>query len=232
MPSLYEGFSLPAIEAMSLRRAARGHHRRRPPRGRRRRRRHRAARAARATARRWPPSIAVALDDPDLRGPHRRRRPPAGHRPLDLAAHRRRHRRAVPGLLPDRQPPAPAAAPATRCEPEPAECSPSTTTGSGCAPATCCSTSGCGFGRHAFEAFRRGARVVALRLLGRRAEGRAGPLRAPWARPARPARPASRGRRVNGDATAPAVPRRHLRPHHRLRGARAHPRRRRPRSTS
>ena len=47
VPSLYEGFSLPAIEAMSCGVPARGHHRRRHPRGRRPRRRHRHARAAR-----------------------------------------------------------------------------------------------------------------------------------------------------------------------------------------
>ena len=96
VPSLYEGFSLPAIEAMSCGvplvattggalpevvgaddetallvppgrlRGAGRPHRHRP-------RRRRAAR------------------------PHRRRRSPAGHRPLDLAPHRRRHRRALPG---------------------------------------------------------------------------------------------------------------------------------------
>ena len=47
VPSLYEGFSLPAIEAMSLRHPAGGHHRRRHPRGGRQGRRHRAARRAR-----------------------------------------------------------------------------------------------------------------------------------------------------------------------------------------
>ena len=47
VPSLYEGFSLPAIEAMSCGVPAGGHHRRRPARGGRRRRRHRLPRAAR-----------------------------------------------------------------------------------------------------------------------------------------------------------------------------------------
>ena len=43
--------------------------------------------------------------------------------------------------------------------------------------ATCCSTSGCGFGRHAFEAARRGARVVAFDYADSRAEGGAQHLR-------------------------------------------------------
>ena len=49
----------------------------------------------------------------------------------------------------------------------------------------------------------------------------------PWTTPARLAAAGGSGAAVNGDARRPAVPRRHLRPHHRLRGARAHPRRRR-----
>ena len=42
-----------------------------------------------ATARRWPPSIAHGPRRPRAARPRRRRRPPAGHRPLELAPHRR-----------------------------------------------------------------------------------------------------------------------------------------------
>ena len=52
-----------------------------------------------------------------------------------------------------------------------------------------------------------------------------GDCSAPWPRPARSPTDGCTGA-VNGDAHAPAVPRRHLRPHHRLRGDGAHPRRR------
>ena len=77
VPSLYEGFSLPAIEAMSLRRAPRRHHRRRPARGRRQRRRDRPRRAPgrqRGPRRQDRPGPRR----PRAAGPHRRRRPPAG----------------------------------------------------------------------------------------------------------------------------------------------------------
>ena len=87
---------------------------------------------------------------------------------------------------------------------------------------------GCGFGRHAFEGFRRGARVVACDMAarraarGRRAVRRHGRRRRGLARRARHLR--QRRRHL------PAVPGRHVRPHHRQRGHGAHPRRpRRPR---
>ena len=84
---------------------------------------------------------------------------------------------------------------------------------------------GCGFGRHAFEAARRGAHVVALDAGRDEVEGvvatfvamaQAGELEDVAA--ARRGRP---GRRA-----APALRRRHVRPRHLLGGPRAHPRRR------
>ena len=66
---------------------------------------------------------------------------------------------------------------------------------------------GCGGGRHAFEAMRRGATVVALDYSTRRAQGRARRHRRDGSRRAR-SRAAPRGGAVNGDALAPAVPRR------------------------
>ncbi len=84
---------------------------------------------------------------------------------------------------------------------------------------------GCGFGRHAFEAARRGAAVVALDAGADEVAGSGTPS-GPWPTPASstPRRPAAA--RVQGDALHLPVRRRHLRPGHRLRGARAHPRRR------
>ena len=78
VPSLYEGFSLPAIEAMSCGVPAGRHHRRRHPRGRRPRRRDRHARRRPATARPSPPASASALDDPSAPRAHRPRRPRSG----------------------------------------------------------------------------------------------------------------------------------------------------------
>ena len=95
VPSLYEGFSLPAIEAQcsgvplvattggALREVV-------GPDG--------------ETAFTCPPGDAAALaaritfamDDPELADQGRRRRPSAGHRQLDLAPHGREDRRAVP----------------------------------------------------------------------------------------------------------------------------------------
>ena len=68
VPSLYEGFSLPAIEAMACGTPAR----RPPPAGPSPRWSARTATppcsSSPATARRWPPSSAGRLDEPDLRG--------------------------------------------------------------------------------------------------------------------------------------------------------------------
>ena len=96
VPSLYEGFSLPAIEAMASR-----HRRSSPPTG--------GAlpevvgadgetvlscRAGDADA--LAATIRRGLDDPDAAGHGRRRRPPAGHRALELAHTAPSDRRAVP----------------------------------------------------------------------------------------------------------------------------------------
>ncbi len=96
VPSLYEGFSLPAVEAMSTGICL-------------------VATTGGAlpevtgpdndTVLSCPPgdadalvrTIARGLADPDSAGPHRRRRPPAGGRAVELAALRPAHRGSVPG---------------------------------------------------------------------------------------------------------------------------------------
>ena len=148
MPSLYEGFSLPAIEAMSCGVPL-------------------VATTGGAipevvgtdgdTALLVPPGdsealaakLRWALEQDDLRSTVGAARPPARHRPLVVDAHRREDRRAVP------HPPR-----AGRQGLEP--CSPSASTSSACSAGDLLLDMGCGAGRHAFESFRRGARVVAF----------------------------------------------------------------------
>ena len=96
VPSLYEGFSLPAIEAMSCGVPAGRHHRRRPPRGRRPRRRdrpHRAPGRQRGPGRRHR---AAPSTTPSC-GPASARPAASGSSTAGLAPHRGRHRRALPG---------------------------------------------------------------------------------------------------------------------------------------
>ncbi len=96
VPSLYEGFSLPAIEAMSCGVPLVATTGGALP---------EVVGADNETALLVPPGDSEALaathrHRPRRRraaGPDRRRRPPAGHRPLDLAPHRRGHGRALPG---------------------------------------------------------------------------------------------------------------------------------------
>ena len=78
---------------------------------------------------------------------------------------------------------------------------------------------GCGGGRHAFAAMRRGATVVALDY----AAGELKDVRATCGAMIEAGEiPDGRaGRRGQRRRAAPAVPRRHVRPHHRVRGARA-----------
>ena len=119
---------------------------------------------------------------PRAAGPHRRRRPPAGHRPLDVAPHRGGHRRALPGPA-GRDGPHPAPPPRRRAgraplprpapTPHPAHRAAASRSRRpepmltvdydklGLRPGDLLLDLGCGFGRHAFEGFRRGARVVA-----------------------------------------------------------------------
>ncbi len=176
---------------------------------------------------------------PRAAGPHRSRRTPAGHRPLDLAPHRRGHRRALPGPA-GRDPPHPGPTPrrggtAPRYQrrrvtaSEDADVLTADYDRLGLRAGDRLLDLGCGFGRHAFEALRRGARVVACDMavpelqqvratVDRHARGRAR------------SHPSCSARRCTGDATRLPVRRRHVRPHHRLGGHGARPRRRgRPR---
>ena len=90
---------------------------------------------------------------------------------------------------------------------------------------------GCGEGRHAFEVYRRGARVVALD----RDAAEVATVRGMFAAMAagrRGAAPAPARSALRGDALPAAVPGRRVRPGDHLRGARAHPGRPRRRSPS
>ncbi len=88
---------------------------------------------------------------------------------------------------------------------------------------------GCGFGRHAFEAARRGAARRGPRRRPRRGRGRRGDLRRDGRRPASSTDVALARRGRPGRRAAPALRRRGVRPRHLLGGPRAHPRRRRAR---
>ena len=218
VPSLYEGFSLPAIEAMSCGSPV-------------------VATTGGAipevvgtdgeTALLVPPGdsealaarIAWALDHPTSGPPSA---PPGGSGwiAVELAAHRRAHRRAVPGPA-GRGPLSDAdrhrrAEPRTRVEACGAD---RRLRRAGPGPGPLVLDMGAGAGRHAFEAFRRGARVVALDY-GFDELGDVRTLFAAMRTRARRRQPRRRGQRRRHP---PAVPRRHLRPHHLLGGLRAHP---------
>ena len=84
---------------------------------------------------------------------------------------------------------------------------------------------GCGAGRHAFESYRLGAKVVAFDYSAAELKDVGGLFAAMREAGEAGTEPGSLAATTNGDALAPPVPRRHLRPHHRLRGARARLRR-------
>ena len=242
VPSLYEGFSLPAIEAMSCGVPAGGHHRRRAARGRR---------APTAT----PPCCVAAgrQRGPGRQDPHGARRPrpagrigaagpPAGHRPLDAGAtppsgtveqyrallaetpHQARRpagRRRAPRsaasaaggrALTDADRRLRLARPASR--------------------ATCCSTSAAASAATPSRRFRRGARVVACDTAIAELEDVRGAVRRHGRGRRGVAPTALRRAASNGDATRLPFPDGTFDRIIASRGAGAHPRRRWPRSPS
>ena len=231
MPSLYEGFSLPAIEAMSCGVPL-------------------VATTGGAlpevvgddneTALLVPPGdsealaarIRTALDDARAAGAVGAARPPAGHRQLELAAHRRAHASSSTGLCWRRRLPvrSPSARRSERGRTQPRGSTAVLTVRYDwlglAAPATGCSTSDAApAGTPSRRAPRRPSGGARLRR--GRAQGRDGDVRAPSPTP-RPARcrPRRRARLYQRRRHPAAVPRRRVRPRHRRRGARAHPRRR------
>ena len=135
--------------------------------------------------------------------------------PLHLAGHRAGHGRAVPGLARGRGEPAP--------ESERARADRRLRAPRG-GPGERLLDLGCGGGRHAFQAVRRGARVVALDA----GSGRGDPGARHHRRHGRRRRGAAKDDEAGcrpGRRPAPSLRRRQLRPGHRRRGARAHPRR-------
>ena len=241
VPSLYEGFSLPAIEAMSCGVPLVATTGGALP---------EVVGADNDTALLVPPGdsealaarIATALDDPELRA----RIGAAGrqrvidrwtwrHTAVGTVEHYRallaetahiQGRRpggalAAPRFRAGTRPPARAATDRPRW---PDRCSPSTTTSSASARATCCSTWAAASAATPSRACRRGARVVACDMALDELRRDPQPVRGHGHRRARS--PAdSRGDVRQRRRHPPAVPRRHLRPHHRQRGDGAHPRR-------
>ncbi len=247
MPSLYEGFSLPAIEAMScgvplvatsggalpevvgadndtaLVRAARRQRRRWPPRSPWPSTTPRCATASAPPAASGSSTAGPGATPPtapsSTTGPCWPRPPPS--RPAAPAAPSRPPLPPRPGRPHRLHPRRPARH--SRSGSELTDAHRRLRHASACAPATCCSTSAAASAAMPSRASAAAPGSIACDMAldelrrGRRA------CSTPWSRPARPRRRPGRLRQRRRHL--PAVPRRHVRPHHRQRGHGAHPRR-------
>ncbi len=209
-----------------VRRAARRHHRRRAARGRRPRRRDRAARARRATPTRSPPRSAAALGDAELRARIGAAGRAAGARAVHAGA-----RRAEGTVEQYRELLDDARRRAERGRDGAADVLTVDFDRLGLAPGRPrCSTWAAAAAVTRSRRCAAARRVVALDYADGRAQGRRARSLGAMVEAGEVPDDAPRRRRAcNGDALAPAVPRRHVRPRHRVRGARAHLGRRAPR---
>ena len=185
------------------RHCARRHRRRRAARGHRHRRRHRAAVPRRATPTRWPRRSRRGLDDPELRarvgaaGRQRVLERWTWRRCAELTVEQYREVLAMPANVAKlRRNGRPAPTWPTADADDPLRPLPR----SACSPGDLVLDAGAGFGRHAFELARRGARRRRPRLRRRRGATARATRSRRWSRPARSPPSAFVGV-LRGDAT-------------------------------